>query len=213
MTAPVRLRDAVESDLAEVARLHVLAFPDSVLGALGEEAVRRNYSWQLTGPHDLTALVAVDDADRVLGFLFGGVFRGSTIGFVKTQRWFLMGQVLRHPRILLRGVGRDRLALGARLLARRHKVAGPEAPDEVPRRSLGVLAIAVDPAAQGRGVGRALMDEAVVRATAAGFEAMHLTVHPTNVGGLSFYRSLGWTELHEPDGRWIGRMTHPLKGE
>ena len=212
MTAAILLRDVVESDLVDVAHLHVLAFPDSVLGALGEEAVRRNYRWQLTGPHDLTALVAVDEHERVLGFLFGGVFRGSTIGFVKTERWFLIGRVLRHPRLLLRGVGRDRLALGARLLARRHKVARPEQPEAVPRRSLGVLAIAVDPLAQGRGVGRALMAEAAERATAAGFEAMHLTVHPSNGGALSFYRSLGWTELPEPDGAWTGRMTYPLGG-
>jgi ribosomal protein S18 acetylase RimI-like enzyme len=205
----VEIRDARETDLGEVARLHIEAFPGSVLGELGEEAVRRNYLWQLTGPHDLTAIVA-GDGDRLLGFLFGGVFRGSTIGFVKSQRWFLAGQVARHPRILLRGVGWNRLVLGARLLARRSVTPQPEQPDAVPRRSLGVLAIAVDPAAQGRGVGRALMDEASCRARQQGFETMHLTVHPSNAGALSFYRSLGWSELAEPDGTWVGRMTVDL---
>lgn len=205
----VEVRDAVEADLGDVARLHIQAFPGSVLGELGEEAVRRNYLWQLTGPHDLTALVAHDD-DRLVGFLFGGVFRGSTIGFVKSQRWFLAGRVARHPRILLRGVGWNRLVLGARLLARRSSAPQPEQPDAVPRSSLGVLAIAVDPVAQGRGVGRTLMGEVARRATEQGFESMHLTVHPTNTQALAFYRSLGWSELVEPDGSWVGRMTVPL---
>lgn len=209
MSDPVQIRDARDSDLADVARLHIHAFPGSVLGELGEEAVRRNYRWQLNGPHDLTALVA-SDAGTLSGFLFGGVFRGSTIGFVKSERWFLAGQVASHPRILLHGVGWSRVGLALRLLARRSPAAQPEQPDAVPRRSLGVLAIAVDPAAQGRGVGRALMAEAVRRARQQGFEAMHLTVHPSNEQALAFYRSLGWTELPEADGRWVGRMSFDL---
>lgn len=204
------IRDAREADLEQVAHLHVQAFPDSVLGQLGVEAVRRNYLWQLTGPHDLTAVVAVD-GDAIVGFLFGGVFRGSTIGFVKSQRWFLARQVARHPGILLRGVGWSRLGLAAKLLARRAPAGQAEDPDGVPRRSFGVLAIAVDPASQGRGVGRALMAEVCDRAGAQGFEAMHLTVHPGNTTARAFYRSLGWTDMAEPDGSWTGRMTFPLR--
>jgi ribosomal protein S18 acetylase RimI-like enzyme len=209
MSHAVEIRDADDADLAGLARLHIQAFPGSVLGELGEEAVRRNYRWQLNGPHDLTALVAADDG-QMLGFLFGGVFRGSTIGFVKAERWFLAGQVARHPRILLRGVGWSRVGLALRLLARRSPTAQPEQPDAVPRRSLGVLAIAVDPGAQGRGVGRALMAEATRRARRQGFESMHLTVHPSNEQALGFYRSLGWRELPEQDGRWVGRMSFDL---
>lgn len=201
----VEVRDVVAADLAAVAHLHLQAFPDSILGELGEEAVRRNYRWQLEGPHDLTALVATDGPDT-LGFLFGGIFRGSTIGFVKSQRWFLARQVATHPRILLRGVGWNRVMLGARLLARRAPAGQSEAPEAVPRRSVGVLAIAVDPFAQGRGVGRALMLEATRRAIDEGFESMHLTVHPANETAVSFYRGLGWYATPDTDGVWTGRM-------
>jgi ribosomal protein S18 acetylase RimI-like enzyme len=205
----VQVRAATDRDLAGIARLHIQAFPESVLGELGEEAVRRNYRWQLEGPHDLTALVATD-GDELVGFLFGGVFRGSTIGFVKAERWFLARKVLRHPRILLRGVGWSRVGLALRLLARRSPTAQAEHPDAVPRRSLGVLAIAVDPTAQGRGIGRLLMGEVARDAVRQGFEAMHLTVHPSNVRAREFYRSLGWVEMPESDGRWVGRMTFAL---
>ena len=211
MTAgPIRVRDAGDADLASIARLHVEAFDDSVLSELGVEAVRRNYRWQLTGPHDLTALVSTDGSE-VLGFLFGGVFRGSTIGFVKREKWFLLRSVLARPGILLRGVGWSRITLAVRLLLRRSPTSQPEDPAAVPRRSFGVLAIAVDPAAQGRGVGASLMVEARRRAAAQGFRSMHLSVHPGNAKALAFYRSLGWTELVEADGRWAGRMTTSLE--
>ena len=96
-TATPRVGPLAPSDLAEVARVHISAFPESELGRMGPEAVRRSYLWQFEGPHDLTALGAWSDGVLV-GFLFGGVFRGSTIGFVKRERWFLLGQVLRHRR-------------------------------------------------------------------------------------------------------------------
>jgi ribosomal protein S18 acetylase RimI-like enzyme len=207
--AQVSIRDAGEADLHLVAALHVQAFPTSVLGALGVEAVRRNYQWQLNGPHDLTAIVAESDG-KVTGFLFGGVFRGSTIGFIKREKWFLLRRVVTRPKILLRSVGWRRLALGLRLLVRRTGPAQAEAPDSVPRRSFGVLAIAVDPTLHGQGVGNCLMSEARRRAIERGFRAMHLSVHPSNAKALSFYRGLGWTELTEPDGTWIGRMTTSL---
>lgn len=209
----IEIRGAVVGDLARIAELHIEAFPDSVLAELGTEAVRRNYLWQMEGPHDLTAIVAVDDSG-ILGFLFGGVFRGSTIGFVKKERWFLAREVVRHPRILSRGIGWNRLLLAGRLLARRGgNTPQPEDPDAVPRRSMGVLAIAVDPRAQGRRVGRTLMEAATTSAAVQGFEAMHLTVHPSNEQALGFYRSLGWTELAEPDGTWVGRMTFALASD
>ncbi|CAB4739826.1 unannotated protein [freshwater metagenome] len=211
-TGGVVVRTATADDLAAVAALHIQAFPGSVLGELGVEAVRRSYNWQLTGPHDLTALVTTRSG-RVTGFLFGGVFRGSTIGFVKAERWFLVSRVARHPGILLRAVGWKRITLGVRLLLRRPAAPVAEKPDAVPRKSFGVLAIAVDPASQGQGVGAILMAEATRRATAQGFLAMHLTVHPTNTSAVSFYRSLGWVEMNEPNGTWVGRMTLALVAE
>jgi ribosomal protein S18 acetylase RimI-like enzyme len=200
-----------EADLADIARLHIAAFPDSVLGRLGPEAVRRNYLWQLTGPHELTALLAVDGGSP-LGFLFGGTFRGSTIGFVKREKWFLLRRVVAHPGILGRSVGWRRLALAGRLLARRAPHSQIEQPDQVPARSFGVLAIAVDPSAQGRGVGQRLMGLAQERALSAGFVRMHLTVHPENESAVAFYHRLGWTEVLESSG-WKGRMKIDLDGQ
>lgn len=208
----VHIRDVRPEDLPVIAELHRQAFPESVLGRLGSEAVRRSYTWQLDGPHEVTALVGVVDG-RIAGFLFGGIFRGSMIGFLRRDKWFLAGQVLRHPGLLAGPLGRDRIGLAVRLLGRRPSPQPvPENPAAVPERSFGVLAIAVDPHVQGSGVGRLLMGEATRRAAASGFAGMHLSVHPDNERGVAFYRSLGWEPVNEPDGEWAGRMRVRIDG-
>jgi ribosomal protein S18 acetylase RimI-like enzyme len=59
-----------------------------------------------------------------------------------------------------------------------------------------IWAIYVDPAAQGRGVGRALMDAAVRGLAVRGFGGAVLWVFEANSAARSFYEHLGWT----PDG-------------
>ena len=211
LTAPVVIDDLTEEDLSTVADLHIRAFPDSELGRLGHEAVSRNYQWQFDGPHDLTALAARSNG-HVVGFLFGGVFRGSTIGFVKRERWFLLGRVLRNPGMVLRRTSLNQLKLAGRLLARRQATPGPERPEAVPRKSFGVLSIAVDPALQRSGAGRMLMAEARRRAGEDGFSRMHLTVHPGNKTAVRFYEQGGWhRRITNDDGRWTGQMVLELE--
>jgi ribosomal protein S18 acetylase RimI-like enzyme len=59
-----------------------------------------------------------------------------------------------------------------------------------------VRAIYVDPAAQGRGVGRALLDAAVRGLAARGYDEAMLWVFEANAAARGFYERLGWT----PDG-------------
>ncbi len=205
-----RIGDLQTEDLAAVAELHLRAFPDSELGRLGAEAVRRSYLWQFDGPHDLTALGAWKDG-RLVGFLFGGVFRGSTMGFVKRERWFLLGRLLRHPSMVVRRASLGRIKLAARLLVRRSPAPpASELPSSVPARGFGVLAIAVEPGEQGSGVGRLLMASAEETACERGFTSMHLTVHPDNERAVRFYELDGWTRTSVGNGPWIGQMTKPL---
>ncbi|WP_421121266.1 GNAT family N-acetyltransferase [Aquihabitans daechungensis] len=201
--------DLSADDLSEVATLHVEAFPDSELTRLGHEAVRRNYLWQFEGPHDLVALGVRSDG-RLVGFLFGGVFRGSTIGFVKREHWFLLGRVLRNPSMIVNAKSLSRIGLAVRLLSRRTGPPQSENPAAVPPRSFGVLSVAVDPSTQGSGVGQVLMAEAEARARAAGFARMHLTVHPENHRAVRFYEEGGWSRAEGADGTWIGQMTLQL---
>ncbi|NEA43009.1 GNAT family N-acetyltransferase [Streptomyces sp. SID11385] len=54
--------------------------------------------------------------------------------------------------------------------------------------------LAVDPAAAGRGLGRALTEALVSEARAAGIEVLTLDARGDNTRALSLYRSLGFTE-------------------
>lgn len=197
--------DLTVDDLSDVATLHVQAFPDSELTRLGHEAVRRSYVWQFEGPHDLEALGVRRDG-RLVGFLFGGVFRGSTIGFVKREKWFLLGRVLRNPSMIVNSKSLSRIGLAVRLLGRRSGPPQSENPAAVPPRSSGVLSVAVDPAAQGAGVGQLLMAEAEKRARDGDFLRMHLTVHPDNERAVRFYEQGGWSRVIADDGTWSGQM-------
>lgn len=57
----IRLQNIKLEDLSSVARIHLIAFPDSVLTWLGTETVRRYYKWQLMGSHDVVAIGAFKD--------------------------------------------------------------------------------------------------------------------------------------------------------
>jgi ribosomal protein S18 acetylase RimI-like enzyme len=203
------IRELRANDLRQVAAVHMTAFPESALTMLGTEAVRRYYEWQLVGPHDVVALSALIDSELV-GFCFGGIFRGAMSGFVRKNRRFLIGHVLAHPYLMRNPIFRDRLAAGARVLRSRSQPKGP-APRPPSQRlnHFGILAIAVHPGRQGLGIGKLLMAEAEHAARRQGFREMGLTVNPGNQQAVEFYERLNWTRFSK-DSVWSGEMKKSL---
>ncbi|HVR31912.1 MAG TPA: GNAT family N-acetyltransferase [Acidimicrobiia bacterium] len=65
-------------------------------------------------------------------------------------------------------------------------------PDDDPRRVGQILSIHVDPASTGRGVGRALMAEAIRTLRTDGYRTASLWVVDTNTRAKDFYERLGW---------------------
>ncbi|TXK19913.1 GNAT family N-acetyltransferase [Homoserinibacter sp. GY 40078] len=63
------------------------------------------------------------------------------------------------------------------------------------------------PSAQGRGLGRALIENLLITSLAkAGVPGVHLTMDPTNLAARSFYEAVGFDELPSGAlGRWIAR--------
>ena len=62
------------------------------------------------------------------------------------------------------------------------------------RHRANIYAMYVTPGARGRGVGRALLEEAIRRARAVpGLEQLHLAVVTTNTGASALYQALGFT--------------------
>lgn len=204
---PSIIRHLAESDIREVAVVHLASFPESALSGLGREAVERYYSWLLTGHHDCVALGAFTD-DKLEGYLFGGVFRGALAGFIRRNVGYLAWRVCTRPWLLAGKTFRARIPSAARVLMRAPARTGG-AP-ALAGRSFGILAIAVSPRQHRRGVGSQLMDRAQLLALALGFAGMHLTVNPGNAQAIGFYEHRGWKRGLGGDGRWSGLMTKPF---
>jgi ribosomal protein S18 acetylase RimI-like enzyme len=133
--------------------------------------------------------------------------------FLRANRLYLAGRVLRHPSLLRTSLVRERIALAMRLTLRFSRFRLPRAkaaavPQDV--RRFGVLAIATDPEIRGSGAGRALMLEAEARARREGYDAMVLTVHPDNTRAVTFYEQLGWERRVVDDSPWTGTMEKRL---
>jgi ribosomal protein S18 acetylase RimI-like enzyme len=207
--ASIEIRDLDQRNLPALAKIHALAFPGSALTALGASAVRRYYEWQLTGPHDVSALGAFSENEMV-GFCFGGVFRGAMSGFLRKNRIYLAWLVLTHPWLVTNPLFRHRLIKGLKVLRRFSKSGRANQPKPNHKKPpFGILSIAVNPEFQGLGAGKVLMAEAEAIARRLGFEEMNLTVNPDNYQAIRFYDSLGWQKITRGS-VWSGEMVKTL---
>jgi ribosomal protein S18 acetylase RimI-like enzyme len=190
------------TSLGEVVEVHRLAFPNAVLTRLGAGAVRRYYEWQFVGPHDLVAVGARIDGGLV-GFCFGGVFRGAVGGFVHRNRAYLIGRLLLRPWLVADPLVRDRVRVGRVALSRRAGAVPPPAGGAARAggpRPFSILSIAVDPGWRGRGIGALLLARAEAEARQRGFERMNLTVHADNIAAIRLYERCGWRPLNPGTG-------------
>jgi ribosomal protein S18 acetylase RimI-like enzyme len=174
------------------------------LTKLGEEAVRRYYRWLMQGPHDMYALGAVLDGE-LAGFLFGGVAPDAIPGFLRQNRALLAGRLAVRPWLLADPLFRDRASRAVRALTGPRRTPAPVPAVNARKRPFDVISVAVDPRAQGEGIGKRLMHEAESIARRDGFHVMTLVVHVDNAQAIGFYESLGWEKLMR-NGEWHGNM-------
>lgn len=209
MEEDIQIRGLTTEDLQAVSTIHCKAFPESALTNAGVEVTQRYYQWQLLGPHDVVALAAIRGTE-LLGFCFGGVFRGAMSGFLHKNRVFLTIRILTHPWLVLNPLFRERIGLVMRILQPRkaRTVSGSESAAD--HKSFAILSIAVDPKQQGLGIGKLLMTKVETIARQQGFQQMRLTVHPTNHQAVEFYQRLGWEKNLMSD-IWGGSMDKSLQ--
>lgn len=206
-----KVRSIDNRALREVAIVHSRAFPKSALTKLGGEAVRRFYASLLSSNHDVSALGAYSTG-RLIGFCFGGVFRGELSYFLAQNKFFLIRRVFVRPWLLNNSIFRNRLRLGLHFLKHPERMDGQrdKGTSAIPR-SFGIQSIAVDPEFQGSGAGKLLMQAAERAARERGFERMHLTVHRENESAIGLYENLGWKK-EIVDGHWNEEMRKRIVG-
>ena len=214
MGSRILIRDLLQTDLPEVTRVHLAAFPESVLTRLGPGAVQRYYLWQFKGPHRCVKLGACE-GDRLQGFAFAGKFNGALSGFLRENKWFMVGAVLVRPWLWLNPWFRTRLTMGTRSLLRTFTGKRSQASDRVKSNqaksppSFGILSIAVSPDAKRMGIGSLLMQRCEQSARQCGAQMMHLTVAVDNLEAIKFYEKLGWQQDFRA-GEWKGGMLKRL---
>src|SRR5690625_1306773 len=136
-----QVRLLTPADLGSVAQVHVRAFPDSVLTYYGKAVVVRHYHYHLTGPHDCHAL-GVFTGSTCQGFAFGGIFRDSMGGFIRTNRALLLRHVAARPWLLLQPKVVDRSRFLFRLFYRKRKMRRKKRMKPHQVRPYGILSIA-----------------------------------------------------------------------
>jgi ribosomal protein S18 acetylase RimI-like enzyme len=199
-------------DIPHVTRVHQAAFPDSTLTVLGEGTLRRYYQWHMQERYAIVFLGAHHAEEGLLGFCLAGVFRGTMAGFLSRHRLYLAWRVTTRPWAMTRRQVRHRIAYGVKVFLRSRRERSPTRAPGAARpkvRSLNLLAIAVNPRWQRRGVGVLLMAELERIARDQSFDQMTLGVNSDNFEAIRFYERLGWEKAHSAYS-WTIAMRKPL---
>lgn len=188
------------NDVDMVVKLHLRAFPDFFLSFLGPRFLREFYFSFLMDPVGM-AFVARSEQDGVVGAIVGPLDPRGFFGRLLRRRWWAFG-LASLAALLRRPSSASRLA--------RALVYRGEAPAGQVRALLS--SIAVSPDAQGKGIGRALVERWLDEARSRGARGCFLTTDAENNYAVNrFYLSQGWkleSAYTTPDGRKMNRYEY-----
>jgi ribosomal protein S18 acetylase RimI-like enzyme len=204
LTEKYHIRTLDQADIPHVAEIHAQAFPESLITRLGLECTRRYYQWQIDSPDNVQANGAYE-GDTLLGFSFGGVFTMALGGFITRNKGFIFNRLLLRPWLLGHPYFIKKFYYGFKLLLIFSKDQATQKEAILGDDPYGILAIATDSSARGRGVGQLLMRASERYAIENDFKMMRLTVDLKNTNAIQFYEHIGWVKDDSP-GEWNGRF-------
>lgn len=203
------VRPARPRDLHAMAHLHREQLPDGFFARLGEGFLRAYHASFLRSPYGIALVCGSTDAPT--GFLVGTLTNREHYRFVARcciprlaargalallarppLAWlFVHTRAARYTRWVLRYTGR-KLRGGGPAVASAASAASPPAAVTAEPTIAVLTHVAVDPAAQGGGAGRALVDRFLEAAREAGADEARL-VTAAHGPAEQFYDRLGWT--------------------
>lgn len=203
----VNVRALGNSDLDAAVSLHLQVLHMEFLSRFGPTFMRSYYRAWITSPGSI-GLAALDENGAVLGVLLGASDPALHVRAMVREHGVglglaLIGHSLTHPRlakdlVVTRGWRYTRGV--ARLVISRLSKKSPSSPVTVGPVVGEITHVLVDPTAQGRGVGRALVEESVRQARASGVQELQL-VTPPDMAAQHFYERLGWHASGEMQSR------------
>lgn len=203
----IRVANATEEQVGDMARVHLAAFPGEYLTSLGPKVLIPFYRFYIKRGSGI-ALAAVDNSGRILGFVVGGD-PGLRAQFLRKYAYTvakaITANLFRHRNVWTQSL--FHLQRGLRSLPRRIRAGFSGARDESceflspsPTGTWStLLSICTHPDARGRGVGSALMVGFEQESRGRGYLAMRLSVHNDNEAAIQLYRKNGWIEFHRTE--------------
>lgn len=191
LSPDITIRKMTQADLKAVVDIHIEQFPGSRSTSLGRPYLRKMYRWFLE-KQTMLCFVALNN-DQVVGFTVGAIGGYGRKIFRYALPEIALGLVM-HPALLLR---RQTFLLWRSYLqgilpTRPVQNPMPVNPVQpiVLRASLSSIAVAR--AAQGRGVGKALMAALEESARHLGAGLLTLSVRSDNLAARRLYESCQW---------------------
>lgn len=206
------MRKVLRSDIDDVARIFIRAFPESVRHYYGANAP------PIDGFRDIFAFLSqterenflvYEESGAVLGYVvvprsMGRLWARAMLGghvFVWAFKW-MAGEYGISPRRI------------ATILANKLLFAGYSG-EQLLRGHAQVLSAAVDPSAQGRGIGRQLVQAGLELLRRQGVRTVKLEVRPDNEPAKRVYSNLGFREVgksRDSQGQWTVMIAHLQPG-
>jgi ribosomal protein S18 acetylase RimI-like enzyme len=221
MTGGVRVRNLADADLTSAAGLHRDVLDMEFLSRFGLDFMRTYYRAWLEATGGI-ALAAVDEKGTLVGALLGAVDPAThTRAMVRRSGARLAARLavyaVGHPPLakdLVVTRGRRYAGGLVRMVAARFRPRpGSSSVEPVGPRVGEITHVLVRPDRQGSGIGRALVDAAVVAGTAAELDELVL-VTPPDLEAPAFYERLGWLgagEVVSRSGEHFLRYRFPLE--
>lgn len=203
-TAPkLAVRRIARRDLGEITRIHRQQFPASRSSQIGKPFVRKMYQWFSHYQSHLSLVATLDG--KPVGFATGAIG-----GYGRRISRYALPEILlglvSHPRLLFNrqtfnawtsyiqafrpGFARSQVKANA-------VHAAPSDGAKQPLKA-SLASIAVDGAAQGKGVGKALVRAFEEAAKNRGAGVLGLSVEADNVAARRLYESCGWVFQADP---------------
>jgi ribosomal protein S18 acetylase RimI-like enzyme len=197
-STPVSITPIQDTDLSQVVDVHMRAFPDFFLTFLGPRFLKEFYGSFVVDPMGMGFVASDEETGKILGVIVGPLKPSGYFKRLLKRRWWAfclasMSAVLRRPTAIKR--------LVRAVFYRGEAPSGPEG-------SL-LSSIAVDTDAQGRGVGKLLVQAWLAEAQEQGAATAFLTTDAIdNEATNRFYQKLGWrieSVYETPEGRKMNR--------
>jgi GNAT superfamily N-acetyltransferase len=192
------VRSLVDGDLRGAAKLHREVLDSEFLSRCGESFMRTYYRAWTHSPGSISLAVS-DDQGQLHGVLLGSTDPATHVRSMVRHYGLRLGArllayALVHPPLLkeLMVTRGRRYSRGVLRLVRSRFLETLKVPEPGGGTAVGEIThVLVHRAAQGRGIGRALVETSVERARVAGVKELML-VTPPDMPARHFYERLGW---------------------